>query len=101
LYNWLIYCFYDDLKTEYNIQYEIKANNGDYIYLGTRTGQSEFDVYQTNKKMTRRYIKEETHPVFIVINVFAWITLVITIVLSFGTDREHTPSMGKKINQYK
>ena len=38
--------------------------------------------------MTRRYIKEETHPVFIVINVFAWITLVITIVLSFGTDRE-------------
>lgn len=80
--------FYDDLKTEYNIQYEIKANNGNYIYLGTKTGKSGFDVYQTGKKMTRRYIKEETHPVFIVINVFAWIILVITIVLSFGTDRD-------------
>ena len=34
--------FYDDLKTEYNIQYEIKANNGDYIYLVTKTGQSGF-----------------------------------------------------------
>lgn len=80
--------FYDDLKTEYNIQYEIKANNGSYIYLGTKTGQSEFDVYQTDKKMTHHYIKEDTHPAFAVINVFAWITLVVTIVMSFGTDKD-------------
>lgn len=80
--------FYDDLKTEYNIQYEIKTNNGNYIYLGTKTGQSEFDVYQTDKKMTSQYIKEATHPVFAIINVFAWITLVVTIVMSFGSDRD-------------
>lgn len=80
--------FYDDLKTEYNIHYEIKTNNGKYIYLGTKKGQSEFDVYQTEKKMTHHYIKEDTHPAFAVINVFAWIILVITIVFSFGNDRD-------------
>ena len=80
--------FYDDLQTKYTIQYEIKANNVDYIYLGTKKGSQDLDVYQTDKKMNRYYIKTETHPVFVVINIFAWIVLIITIVVSLCYDKE-------------
>lgn len=80
--------FYDDLQTKYTIQYEVKAKGGNYIYLGTKEGSQDLDLYQTDKKMTRFYIKTETHPVFVIINIFAWAALVLIVVFSFNSDKE-------------